>query len=161
MVMVKKKYVIRTIGPSIAYVPLSQGFFSLVDLDQGDKLNLWNWHVTTGRYARGAKGGNTFMHRFLFGPLLPGQFLDHKNGNRLDNRLCNLRIATSAQNAANSKVRSRSGFKGVYPFKDKWQVILTVSGKKKNLGVFADPAEASLIYKKHALIQFGEFMRAE
>lgn len=75
-----------------------------------------------------------FMHRFILdyeGPLV----VDHINGNGLDNRKNNLRLATISQNAQNisSNSNSSSGIKGlVYdPNKKKWRVRVKLMGKVK------------------------------
>src|SRR5258706_8493472 len=68
----------------------------------------------------------------------PESPLDHINLNALDNRIGNLREATSAQNAWNQpgkQERSQSGFKWVMPVKwptgTAWRAEVTAHGKKK------------------------------
>ncbi|XXE86891.1 HNH endonuclease [Pseudomonas sp. D4-18] len=45
----------------------------------------------------------------------PAGDIDHINGNKIDNRICNLRVATKSQNMMNSKIPSKNttGFKNV------------------------------------------------
>lgn len=85
--------------------------------------------------------------------------VDHKNGNGLDNRKCNLRIATSSQNKANTKIRrdNTSGFKGVIWHKasNKWMARVA----DKYLGLFRSKYEAAKAYNQKAKEMFGEFAR--
>jgi len=75
--------------------------------------------------------------------------LDHINGNSLDNRIENLRPATSAQNMSNRKIFSNntSGCKGVNWNKrnKKWQVSVGVNKKQKHIGYFDDFELAELV----------------
>ena len=91
----------------------------------------------------------------------PDGLVDHINGNRLDNRIVNLRIATYSQNAANAKRHSRntSGLKGAsyMPKKRKWQASITVQNKQTHLGTFATKDEAHAAYLEAARKHQGEF----
>lgn len=95
----------------------------------------------------------------------PPQEIDHINLDPTDNRLVNLRLATSSQNNANQGIRSdnKSGFKGVSwdKFNRKWLVRIRVpnGGPYLNLGRFSDPIEASLKYQAKAVELYGEFAR--
>ena len=101
------------------------------------------------------------MHRLILG-CGPGEEVDHRNGNGLDNRRGNLRPATHALNQANvRRVRAKSGFKGVSrwvrPSPRPWRAHITVKGRMKFLGAFATPEEAARAYDAAARELFGEF----
>lgn len=62
------------------------------------------------------------IHRIITGAA-KGTFVDHKNGDSLDNRRANLRVCTAAQNTANKRSHrdSSSPYKGVCRHKDRWR----------------------------------------
>ncbi len=90
--------------------------------------------------------------------------VDHIDGNKLNNRISNLRLCTPRQNMGNqSKAKKNtSGYKGVYWSKTRRKWIAQI--KKKpitvNLGAFETPQEAALAYDRAAIAHFGEFARA-
>jgi hypothetical protein len=83
--------------------------------------------------------------------------VDHINGNGLDNRRCNLRICTPAQNGLNSRPRvdGKSRFKGVFPHGDRWRA--KVGGR--HLGLFDDEVEAAKARDRLARKLHGKFAR--
>jgi hypothetical protein len=90
----------------------------------------------------------------------PVAFIDHINGDSVDNRFSNLREATNAENMRNTKrLRSNtSGFKGVSKFRNgKWVAKIKINGKSFNLGYYCTPEEAFEVYKQRAKEAFGEF----
>jgi len=100
------------------------------------------------------------MHRIITGAA-KGLDVDHKNGNGLDNRLCNLRVCERSQNNANRKrVQSKtSRFKGVH-FENctqRWRAELTINGKRIRLGRFPSEEQAVAAYMKAANEHFGEY----
>jgi len=101
------------------------------------------------------------MHRQLLTPP-QGQCIDHINGNGLDSRRANLRFATAAQNAWNSKKRSpRSTYKGVWFAKDKNKFRAAIGHNKKriHLGYFDSPIDAAKAYDIAAKKHHGRFAR--
>ena len=84
--------------------------------------------------------------------------LDHINGDRSDNRLCNLRAATGQQNSFNKK-SIRNGLKGAsfYKRKNKWQSQIKFNGKCKHLGYFDTEIEAHEAYCRAARELHEEF----
>lgn len=147
-------------------VPLTQGRVALVDDADYPLMMEYTWFANAPAgdghwYAVNGKSEQS-MHRMLI-EASPGQKVDHRNGDGLDNRRANLRFATTAQNAQNSIGRSdRSGrFKGVMWEKErqKWVVRIKVDGVYRNLGRFDDDEEAAQVYNEAATEHFGEFAR--
>jgi hypothetical protein len=78
----------------------------------------------------------------------PASQLDHINGDRLDNRIDNLREATPAENQQNLKRRKNntSGYVGVRKSLNKWQAIIAIDRKRIHLGNFDTIEEAAAAY---------------
>lgn len=89
--------------------------------------------------------------------------IDHINGDRADNRLCNLRVATRADNLRNMKVSGlgSSKFKGVSWSKcvGKWTAQITLGNKKKHLGCFESEVDAARTYDEAAKELYGKFAK--
>src|SRR4051794_21774997 len=91
------------------------------------------WCVHHGYAATNLNGKTVYMHRMLL-PLPKGTQVDHKNGNKLDNRQRNLRPATPSQNRMNKPLitgRNTSGFKGVSRRRDtgKYRASIGANGR--------------------------------
>lgn len=97
---------------------------------------------------------------YVYG-IFPPQMLDHINGNKLDNRISNLREATLSQNQFNTKINklNTTGFKGVRRTNRKTPYTASIRINKKivHLGVFNTPEEAHKAYCKAAKEIHGEF----
>lgn len=100
---------------SVGYVPLTHGLYAKVDPEDLPRVSQFNWHrsvpskklrhVYAYRKATGKKTGTISMHRDLMGAP-PGMYVDHINGDTLDNRRSNLRIVTPQENCQNTRARS-------------------------------------------------------
>jgi hypothetical protein len=146
------------IGPSIAYIPLTQDMFSLVDWDDALILEQWNW------YAYWSKGLKSYyavrmeregvpkrilirMHRQITGAT-PGLVVDHQNHQTIDNRRDNIKICTQAENMRNihpdKKQRMEVCPAATYWHnRDKqWRVRQVTMGKDKQLASFETKEEA-------------------
>lgn len=91
--------------------------------------------------------------------------IDHRDGNSLNNRRANLRLATHAQNQHNRKAyaTNTSGYKGVSYYRPtgKWVARIELKGKCKGLGYFFTPEAAHAAYIAAAKELHGEFARWE
>lgn len=77
--------------------------------------------------------------------------IDHKNGNRSDNRIDNLRDVSgniNQQNTRKAKVSNSCGFLGVTRKKTCYQTSIYVDKKRIHLGSFHTAEEAYLTYIK-------------
>ena len=92
----------------------------------------------------------------------PVPFVDHINGDVLDNRIENLRAATHSQNCMNRRQRSdnKSGIKGVMRKKDKWYGCVTLNYKVYPAGYFDRKEDAAAAVDKLRKELHGEFARA-
>jgi len=77
--------------------------------------------------------------------------IDHKNRNRDDNRLDNLRECTHQENCLNrDRKLPSSGFRGVTKHNSGWKARVTFQGVTEDLGTFTTPELASEAYQKRA-----------
>jgi len=148
-------------------IKLSQNKVALVDDEDYGFLNKWKWYAD--------KDGNTYyakrntpcpdgkrrillMHRLLMTPA-PGQEIDHKDRNGLNNQKANLRVCTHGENRANSVCNNKTGYRGVCKYGNKWQAqIRDYKGKGKlYLGTYGTPEEAAIAFNKAAIEKYGEF----
>jgi hypothetical protein len=156
----------------MAEIPLTKGYVALVD-DEDAHLGKHRWCATVSPravYARrrvyvGKIDGryrytHLSLHRAIMVPP-PGLQVDHINGNTLDNRRANLRLATNLQNHGNRKPdkANRTGLKGVERVGNRWRARIGVRGTVRRLGHFATAEEAARAYDAAASEAFGRFAR--
>lgn len=89
----------------------------------------------------------------------PNGEIDHRDGDRANDRWANLRECSRQQNAANGKRRRINGPKGAYWSQNRWASYISVHGKQLYLGRFWTEIEAAQAYKNAAREHFGEFAR--
>lgn len=145
-------------------IPLTQGRVALVDAEDYDQLMKYNWHVSSG-YAKRSEVRNGKivvipMQRQIMGEP-ENMLVDHINHDKLDNRRCNLRVATRTQNLRNRAkwILKTSKYKGVDYYKriKRWRARIEVNGKNVHIGSYRTQEEAALAYNNAALIHHGEF----
>lgn len=115
-------------------------------------------------------GKRFYAHRLAWsivnGPIPDGMEIDHIDGVKSNNAICNLRLASRSEQQRNKPVRSdnRAGLKGaIYncrPGRRKhWHSCITVNGKTEHLGWFYTAEEASAAYTAEARRLHGQFVR--
>lgn len=146
---------------------LSQGFKTYVDDEDYDHLNQWKWYYHKGRAVRGqwhkcpvCVREKIYMARYLM-KCPPHLFVDHIDGNPLNNTKRNLRICTKAQNCQNRKKRNSSPYKykGAYFYDGKWVSSIGYKNKSIFIGRFNNDIDAAIAYNKKAIELFGEFAK--
>ena len=148
-------------------IKLTQGKFALVDDEYYPWLNRHKWTYNSTGYAYcsrkiGPKKYQMILLHRLICDIWDERQVDHINGNRLDNRQCNLREASFLTNSWNRrKNRKKIGFRGVYKSKfNTWRAIITVKGITHYLGSYVTAEEASKVYKKAAVKYYDRFARS-
>ena len=143
-------------------MPIGSGS-RIVILDQKDQdvsAEAWWWD---GRYIKG--NGNRYLHREIaeraLGAIPEGMFVDHIDGDPLNNRRGNLRVVTKAQNAANAAPRGgRSKYRGVFQQPSgRWTAQISKAGVRLCLGTYDTEEEAASAYDEAAKTVHGEFAR--
>lgn len=142
---------------------LASGESTQVDDDDYDYLIQFSWSIGGGGYPRYTINKKSYyIHKIVVncGAL---DTVDHIDGNKLNNQKSNLRKCTKLENSRNRNLdkRNKSGYKGVnWDGRDeKWRASITVNGKAKWLGLFADPIEAAMSYDLAARKYFGLFAK--
>lgn len=116
-----------------------------------------------GYFVIKVEGYNEQLHRMIYlwhyGILPP--VVDHKDGDKTNNRIDNLRAATQHTNGLNtrrSKV-NKSGVKGVHWHKRdcKWVAQVKIAGKTCSLGYFEDIREAERAVVTARKLHHGDF----
>jgi len=134
----------------------------------GQRLGLPAGYLDTTGYVRLGFAGRMYLnHRIAWAlhyGIWPDLEVDHINGQKTDNRLGNLRLATKAENRRNVKTRSdnKTGFKGVSFCKRTGRYKAQIRHGQthpKFLGYFDTPEQAATAYRKAALELHGEFAR--
>lgn len=158
--------------PPHAEIYVGDDMFVWCDWKDFDLVKKYNWNLTTRNrsgclYAQSWDCHNTSerkritMHGLIM-PAPDGQFVDHINGNGLDNRRENLRLVTHQQNSFNQKHHGGSSkFKGVSIDRSSgsWRAYITVDGKRKHLGRHGTELDAAKAYDMAAKEFFGEYAK--
>lgn len=151
----------------------------LLHYDAG--TGIFTWIKTRGRVRIGRESGsiqpNGYRYIMVDGYLklshrlawlyvtgvFPIDFIDHIDGNKLNNAYANLRTCTNSQNKMNCElqINNTSGFKGVTWCKSnkKWKAQAQIKGKNNNLGLFEFIEEARDAYINFAKINHGKFYK--
>lgn len=137
------------------YIPLTRGHVTRVDDDIFEAYGHLKWSFQPTGYAQRRSPTGKYiilLHRLVMGAV-PGEIVHHLNGDRLDNRICNLQIlpSQSVHMRQHGRTRTYRDFpKGVYPCKGAatWRAQIKLNGKAVSLGHFRTIEEASLAFQK-------------
>jgi len=123
------------------------------------KKHTWSMYAD-GSVTAHASGEQIYLHRFLMNPK-NDEDINHRNRNKSDNRLCNLRISDCSLSQFYKKMMptNTSGYRDVCwdRTKKKWRVRIKVNGKSIHFGYYHHAFEAGVIANYALLLIAGEF----
>ena len=133
--------------------------YTKVDPDDFEKYSKIRWNISRGYATRSSRDG--LLHRLIISAK-DGEIVDHINGDKLDNRKSNLRIATRTQNAQNKpkKKGTTSEYIGVSYREDrgKWRTRIKIDNKVQQF-TFDQEKHAAYWYDCLALMHHGEYAK--
>jgi hypothetical protein len=155
----------------IAYITVkykNQEFECLVDEDKWHDLSLIGWCLN--EYVLGRINGKpTSLHRFLYQRYLPNiditdKLIDHIDGKdelskRLDNRMSNLRLVTTSENAYNKETKNKWGYRGVKQNGNKFIAQVRHNNQTYHTKYFPTVEEAALAYNDLAIKYYGDMAK--
>lgn len=154
----------------LAFIPLTQGKEAVIDTADVHLVEGVSWCAEKAtdtfyavRIARvSGKKCHFRLHRVIMG-VSDEVIIDHEDGNGLNCRRYNLRLATHTENMRNSRRRrdNTSGVKGVTfdRWTNRWQAKISVDGKTVHLGRFHRPEDAAEAYATASRTHHGRFGR--
>jgi len=142
----------------------------LIDSEHFEAISQFRWTITKKR--RGVKtayvvrctypeGKMIQLHRAIIAAK-PGQIVDHKNMNGLDNRKANIRLCSYSENNMNTRRRkdNKSGYKCVHLHSPgRWRSRIKKDGRLLDLGLFDSPEAAAKAYRAAVSEFHGQFAR--
>lgn len=149
-------------------VKTAKGVEFKISPEDFERVSAFAWHVRNRGYvARTSRDENwkrrqVHLHRFILGLDRDAcVFVDHINGDPLDNRRENLRACSNSENQRNQGLNKRNttGYKGVCLHKQsgKYRAQIRHQGVRRTIGHFHTPEEAAHAYNKSAISLHGEF----
>lgn len=133
-------------------IKLTQGKIAIIDDNDFEKVNKWKWSFHHSGYVVRGKP-QISLHRFVM-KAKKGQFVDHINRNRLDNRKENLRFCNRRQNQFNSLGEDGIHWRGD---REAWIVRMMVNGRKKYIGYYKTKKLAEEARKQSSLKYHKKF----
>jgi hypothetical protein len=131
-------------------------------------VSQYKWCVSRFRRGGGEYAVTTinrkmvYMHRMILSPGR-GQFVDHKDGDGLNNARSNIRLCCSSENSRNSrKIKHKTSiYKGVHFNKEdgKWMCQIQLNGRRSTVGRYKTQEEAALAYNAIAKSEYGKYAR--
>lgn len=145
-------------------IPLTRGLFAIVDTDMVEDLMRFSWSAapdnrTCYAVTRDVNGNNVRMHKHVLRANNHEKvIIDHRNGNGLDNRRCNIHFVTPPENQGPNRkkvIKRKKRFKGVcHSSSGGFYAMLKVDGKSYKK-LFSKEVDAAMYYDQLVLQHKG------
>jgi len=154
---------------------------SLIWKSRADRDAQWNGRMAGKKAGSKHRGGYIRLHindkqysahrviyKLAYGSIPNDMQIDHIDGDKINNRLENLRLVNNSQNQSNRRPDTGKEFKGVYKHREKYKAEIIHMGTRVYLGVFDSARVAAFAYDEaareyhgeHAFLNFPEIQEA-
>lgn len=153
-------------------IALGKGLYASIDDDDKSSIESYKWrasrrgnkwYATTTLYRPNCNPSVLYMHRVVMNASPSDPWIDHQDGNGLNNVKSNLRFASGSVNATNpTNIRTKinkcgAGFIGVQANSDNgWSAMISHENKRIFLGCYPTPEAAAIAYNEAASRLRGE-----
>ena len=141
---------------------MKNGASFIFDAEDEPLIKSHSWSFARGHIRTAVNGRTVYLHRLIMG-CPDNAEIDHINMDKTDNRRCNLRVATHAENQRNRNAHkgNASGYKGVCLNKrtGKFFAYINSNHQRHYLGSFTDKKDAACAYDRAALKLHGQFAK--
>jgi hypothetical protein len=124
----------------------------LIDKEDYESIKFYKFHISKG-YVASTECNPRTLHRFIMGVTDPKVYVDHIDGNPLNNTRSNLRLSNAKLNAQNRAKSSKAASKyhGVYRsiHGKRWISKVTIDGIEYNIGVYDTEKQAAVAYDEY------------
>ena len=131
---------------------------AIVDTENVHIISAHKWYLAKNGYVKNSK--HQYLHRVIMNEST--LYVDHINGNKLDNTIRNLRVCSNTDNCKNRQVLPSNNTSGVLGVcydntRHKWKAEIKVDGKKLHLGRFDAKEDAIKARIEAEDMYFGNF----
>lgn len=162
-----RRYNKYIIDKDYIYVKLDCGEVVVLDLDMLDLVKSHKFRKRKDGYVAlsiivDGKYKSKLLHSLIIKNEHCNKYIDHINRNKLDNRICNLRVVTPQESQLNTGIdrNNKTGYKGICWDKkrQKYSVSICFDGCVQFLGRFENIEDAIKVRKEREYELFGEFI---
>lgn len=143
---------------NMKFIPLTQGYKAMIDDEDYERVMKYRIYAIQGTSTVYGLVSQIriYLHNFI-NPPPEGFTVDHIDRNGLNCQKENLRFATKSQQVINRKSNNKSGYRGIYLFRNKWRAMIQYQNARHYGGSYKNEIDAAKAYDELAKKLHGDF----